>query len=687
LEKRYQFRDQQGRCTTFFQSGDAIWLAELCGLDCGMRPSIPLGEPIPALVALEFDEDYSIGNDFHLMYSQVVDELSFEANWTVGKAELQWHSLWTLEPITGVWSRQDRLVNPGEKISRISKALPRFYFPQNKIELYVQKSTWAHENQGEWIGVVSAEQTLKSLAGRTNQGASPYLFVREQARDTGIAFHLLPQGNWIIHLSSTRRDNPPSNLHTFIELGLSNEGLQVDLKPGETFELPEILIQPVSPGQPEAGAAGIHRYILDRYFSRWTGNGQKGIKPFAPLLYNTWFDSFENLNLERLRFQLQAAREIGCEIFVVDAGWYGNGQGPWDRQVGDWSEKRQAAFKGHMSEFADEVRQAGLGFGLWMEPERLAASSPVLSSHPDWFLPCPYDYFRFDLVQQAAGNFLLDEISRLVETYKLAWMKIDFNLEMGREADGLAGYYQAWYELLGRLRSRFPDIFFEGCASGGMRLDLNTLRHFDGHFLSDTVNPVDMLRITQGALLRVPAGRLTRWAVLRSGEWPDQVIAPEGANWDKAFVADVDFICRAALPGMFGYSGDLAGLSSQIKQRLRQHSEFYKNWREFMTWSICHLLTPVENIKVRNGWVAFQFQQPGEEAPQLIFVYRLDDDSPQKNIPLRNLEPRQAYHITNIDFPQANAGVFWGKELMEQGIAVELLTKFSAGIWVMRSIK
>ena len=49
-----------------------------------------------------------------------------------------------------------------------------------------------------------------------------------------------------------------------------------------------------------------------------------------------------------------------------------------------------------------------------------------------------------------------------------------------------------------------------------MRLELNMLAHFDAHFLSDTVNPVDTLRILQGTLLRLPPGRLAHWTVLRS---------------------------------------------------------------------------------------------------------------------------------------------------------------------------
>jgi hypothetical protein len=49
-----------------------------------------------------------------------------------------------------------------------------------------------------------------------------------------------------------------------------------------------------------------------------------------------------------------------------------------------------------------------------------------------------------------------------------------------------------------------------------MRLEINSQSHCDAHFLSDTVNPGDVLRIYEGALLRMLPGRLSKWAVMRS---------------------------------------------------------------------------------------------------------------------------------------------------------------------------
>ena len=86
--------------------------------------------------------------------------------------------------------------------------------------------------------------------------------------------------------------------------------------------------------------------------------------------------------------------------------------------------------------FADEVRSAGLGFGLWMEPERFGPGVPIRKEHPEWFFPREATFARIDLTRPDAREYLKREICRLVETYQLAWMKIDFKFELGRDAVG-----------------------------------------------------------------------------------------------------------------------------------------------------------------------------------------------------------------------------------------------------------
>jgi alpha-galactosidase len=406
----------------------------------------------------------------------------------------------------------------------------------------------------------------------------------------------------------------------------------------------------------------------------------------------------DRLDVLLLRGQLAVAREIGCEVFVVDAGWFGPGGPGWWDQAGDWREKTSDAFHGAMGDFADEVRAAGLGFGLWMEPERFATGAPVRGEHPEWFLPAQDDLARIDLENPEAYRYLRGEIGRLVETYRLAWMKIDSNFELGDDSTGaeLHGYYTRWFALLDDLRAAYPETFFEGCAAGGMRLELNMLAHFDAHFLSDTVNPVDTLRILQGALLRVPPGRISRWAVLRparvpahggagAAQWEDTIITLGGAGGTPFESVNVDFALLAALPGAFGLSGDLAGLAAHAVARVRWATRFYKDWRGLIDRSVAHLLTPPKPIEDRWGWAALQLQDPlGGDS--LVFVYRLDDPRGLGVFPLRGLEADAAYQVFREDNPDRPEFTATGRQLMGHGLEAHLAAPGRGAVYSVRRV-
>jgi alpha-galactosidase len=586
---------------------------------------------------------------------------------------MQVKSDWTFCGETGIWSRKDQLKNLSKEPVTILKCLARFVFFPGHFDIYSQDSRWCCENQGFWQDLAHGKVVLGCEQARTCQGGTPYLFLRDKEQNRGVAFYILPKGNWTIRVNAQPFWNQ-SIPFTVVELGQGIENLKWQIPAKGSTELPELLIQGGPEGQPHLAAPRLQRYLLKNYFTT--------AKKSAPVIYNTWFDEFDHLVVARMRKQLAAAKAIGCEAFVIDAGWYGQSEGDWAAQTGDWREKLNGAFEGRMKEFADEVRAAGLGFGIWMEPERLCGGVPAVKEHPDWFIKSPQGFYP-DLQNKKTYAYIFGEISRLVEQYQLVWMKIDFNHNFGIDGSGTEffSYYEPWYRMLDELRAKYPKMFFEACASGGMRSDVHTLSHFDGHFLSDTVNPIDVLRIYQGALLRLPAGRMTKWVCLRSAGksvpeygnqkdmYPPSYVTPSSAIWESPVITDLDFIVRATLTGMPGFSGDLAGLPEEGLKRLKEHVAWYKQWRVFIVGSIGHLLTPPRRKEDRNGWICFQLQHPTQSA-NLVFAYRLDDQSGSKRFMLRDLDPDGKYSVRNTD--QTETRKMTGLELMENGLVVEL---------------
>ena len=682
-----------GQQTVFREAGNRAWLSKLCGLTCGKFGEDTDLSDVRGPAILRTGAGRQQLSATGTSFEQDVARIS----WQTSDGDLRLDCNWSVHPQTGVVSRRDRLTNKHDRPITLYRCQARLVFPPGQWEVYAQQSQWCNENQGTWLALHTGSLKFGCLPGRTTEGGAPYCCLRELGTGAALAFHILPQGNWSIEVRArpVQNDLP----YAVVSLGMADDDLHLELAPGASLELPEILFQALPSGEPHLSAHVLHQYTQ--------ADLMPSGRPELPMVYNTWFDQFQVLEPSRLREQLAVASQIGCEIFVIDDGWYGTGvdgsaseaENLW-LQTGDWHEQRIGAFRGEMKTFADEVRAAGLGFGLWMEPERFGPKAPVWKEHPDWFLSEEAPFARIDLQNPAACAYIRNEISRLVETYELAWMKVDFNFRLGTDATGaeLSGYYEAWYRLLDEIRAEYPDTVFEGCASGGMRFDLSTLAHFDAHFLSDTVHPVDVLRIWQGALLRFPPGAIIKWLVLRSIERtipaftksvaasPVTVATPCGALWEPSETVDIDFAAAAALPGMFGLSGDLASLPPEARRRLAEHVAFFKRWRKVIHGSVAHLLTPPRPKKDRSGWAAVQLLHQACQT-SITSVYRLDDGSSSKTFRLRGLEPEENYQVSAHIPAGQTPRQYRGHELLEQGLQVDLPTRYRAGVFVIEKNK
>lgn len=656
-----------------------IWLESLFGLSCAKDG--PLRSR--GWFSLATADGPISDNDIELV-SFEFNQADFTLEWKTPTG-LRWQCAWTFDAVNEIWRRQDSLHNDSDQAVVITRCLSRFAFSPDVYELYNQASRWCNENQGQWQRLDHGQIILTCEGGRTTQGGTPFAGLQTRDGETGLAVHLLPMGNWEIRI--TNHTHMSSQHYVTLDAGLATNNLRLSLLAEESIELPALLLHGLRNGRIESNTPALHAYALESVFPQPRD---------IPVVYNTWFDYFEHLNVERLCQQLAAAKQIGCEVFVVDAGWYGQGKGGWAAQCGDWREKLDSAFHGQMKDFADRVRAAGLGFGLWMEPERLCSGVPAVIKHPDWFPLSESGCHYPDLDKPAARNYVRSEIARLIETYDLAWMKVDFNHRIGPDGSGaeLHGYYRAWYALLDEVKREYPNTIFEGCASGGLRMDLNTLRYFAVNFLSDSVNPVDVLRIREGALLRIPPGKIGLWMALRSvgkhlpeygksqNEQTARVAVPCGATWNESAVVDLDFAVRIAMCGMLGLSGDLAGLSEAHRTRLAEHVVFFKTWRGCIASSKAHLLTPPGPIEDHTGWTAIQLQSHKDDT-SLVFVYRLNDMANQRRFSVKSLSPEKSYTVCDVD---RNSSVVnrTGEQLMREGIEVNLPAPNRATIFEIR---
>lgn len=577
-------------------------------------------------------------------------------------------AVWQIEKEYKLVSCKYTFSNISDKEITVRRVLPRFVFAPGDYEVYHQLNRWGAENQIQCVKLAGADIYLHGRPARSTVGSAPFAMLKDTENSAGAIFHVLPAGNWQIQMRSDILSN--ESPIPVVEAGLADTDLYMKLAAKESIELPEIIVQIAPQADLKVTGADIQRYMIDKRLPDSLN--------LPPVIYNTWLYRFTNFSVEQLREQLKVAKEIGCETFIIDAGWFGPGES-WGG-VGDWREKEKEPFFGNMSGFADEVRAAGLNFGFWIEPERWAKNIPIRAEHPEWF---PEDTTRIDLTQPAAAEHFHDVIADNVRKFGAKYIKVDFNASVGYDESGteLYNYCKVLNAQFERLRKEFPDLLIENCGSGALRNDLRTAMLYDHDFVSDNANPFETLRIRQGLCMRSMPGRVLNWLVMRAA--PDrrtkvsnclQVLASLAGTWDEAAIFNLDYVMISGLLGIPGFSGDLSEFSPEVKARIKEYIDFYKENRRDIVNSHCYLLTPYDDkITDYEKYVVFQMQKQNAD-DSLVFVFSNGySRRGAHSFPMQNLDPAKKYQVKKLFAENDEAVIVTGADLMAYGIAAVTL--------------
>lgn len=661
-------------------------LSSLCGMSCGYHA----GEndcSRSGLALLGIDTRRLEGRKLHYGIDSASDgKLCFNAS--DGDRTIRWEGIWAFEPEFGIVSCRARLANVSDRPVTVRRALPRWVFSPGDYEVFWQMSRWCQENRLQSQRLRGSDILLHGRPARSSVGSTPFCVLCDTENRSGVAFHVLPRGNWSIRIRSDIQNS--ESPVAVVEAGLADTDLFLSLRPGETLELPEVLVQEVPEGDVSNLGAPLHRYMIRKRLP------EAKLRE-APVVYNSWLYRFTKFTREQLRRQLRAAKEIGCEVFVVDAGWFGEG-GSWFGQVGNWREQKNGPFHGDMAAFADEVRAAGLGFGFWMEPERWAENIPVRKEHPEWF---PEHTSRIDLTQAPAAEHFHDVIADNVRKFGAAYLKIDFNADAGYDGSGaeLYHYCAALKEQLGRLREEFPELVIENCGAGGLRNDLSTATIYDHAFLSDNTHPYEALRIRQGAIMRFPPGRLQSWSVMRPQperrtqvSQEDLVLCAAG-TWDEAALFNLNFVMISGLLGIPGFSGDLADLEPELRKKIAAYVRYYKDNRKFFLNShVFQLSAPGTGPDAddREKFMVFQMQADDCD-DSLVFAFSNGFSCRTvRQFRLRELDPKVDYRVRPLFETHAKETVRKGADLMKYGLETVFMEnehiRHQAGLYAISRI-
>jgi alpha-galactosidase len=306
-----------------------------------------------------------------------------------------------------------------------------------------------------------------------------------------------------------------SNGFTRVLMGLNSLHSSIKVQPGETFQSPEAVAIYSSEGM-----GGLSRSFHDLYRNHLSRH--KATKETRPILLNSWEGLGFNINETSLVNLAGEAEELGVQLFVNDDGWFGveyprnnDSQG-----LGDWTPNPRLFPKG-LAPYVQSVNNltvlndssTPMQFGIWVEPEMVNPNSTLYNEHPDWVLHAgkyPRSLTRNQLVLNVGlpevQDFIIGAVSKILDSANIQYVKWDNNRAMHEMAHPSADYEYilGLYRVLENLTTKYPNVLWEGCASGGGRFDPGLLHYWPQHWTSDNTDASDRLTIQMGTSLVYP---------------------------------------------------------------------------------------------------------------------------------------------------------------------------------------
>jgi alpha-galactosidase len=470
---------------------------------------------------------------------------------------------------SGVISADTRLTNLGDDDlyvdHMVTLALPVTRRLSDRLTL---TGRWAAEFQPVREPVGRGAWLQESRVGRSSHHAFPAVVLMEPSTNAthGEAWGL--QLAW-------------SGNHRLLVQPLRMGGLQLQagelllpgevcLRPGESVTSPTLHLCRSSQGLGALSQAW-HRFVRDRVLPR----------PLAPrpVQFNTWEATYFDHNPLRLQALASKAAELGVERFVLDDGWFVARH--HDRAgLGDWTPCPDRYPQG-LALLANHCQALGMSFGLWVEPEGVSQDSALFRAHPDWVLgvagleqPLGRHQYVLNLGLPQAREHLHQQLSTLLRSAPIRYLKWDMNRDMTHAAgpDGTAAtrkHVLGLYQLIDQLRSDFPGLDIETCASGGARADLGMLQRTSRVWVSDCNDPLERQRMQRALLNFLPPEVMG-------------VHVGDAVSHTTGRVSGMQLRTLNALFGHFGLEADLLKLTPDEAQHLQDAIAFYKAQRQWL---------------------------------------------------------------------------------------------------------
>lgn len=411
------------------------------------------------------------------------------------------YKAWANENVIEQWTEIQHKQKDAVTLKKFASA--NLFFTGNEFYLTSFGNEWAKEMQRNEEKLTRGIKSIDSKLGtRAHLLQSPNFilsFDGKAAENNGTV--VLGQLAWSSNFRYDFEVDPQGNVR-FIA-GINPFASEYELQPGEVFKTPGLVYVVSHNGTGEA-SRNLHSWARD--YRVLDGNGER------LTLLNNWEATYFDFDENKLTALFKDARELGVDLFLLDDGWFANKypRNSDNAGLGDWQENKKKLPHG-IGYLVEEATKEGVKFGIWIEPEMVNPKSELYENHTDWVIrqpERPEKYFRnqlvLDLSNPEVQDFVFGVVDRLLsENPELAFIKWDCNSVIYNahsaylEKEGLPQthiyieYTKGLYNVMQRVREKFPKVPIMMCSGGGGRGDYELFKYFTEFWPSDDTDPLE----------------------------------------------------------------------------------------------------------------------------------------------------------------------------------------------------
>jgi alpha-galactosidase len=459
------------------------------------------------------------------------------------------------------------------------------------------------------------------------------------------------------------------------------------LHPGEEIRTPRVLMLFWEQDRMR-GHNMLRRHLLRRH--RPTPEGQPLV---APLCNGNWGGTPAEVHLDNIRKIVD--HDLPFEYYWIDAEWFGK-PGHWMENAGNWNPRPDLYPEDGFKPISDLLHANGRKFLVWFEFERVAPGTPWAEECKDWLLEVTpdssvtwadygewmgaADWVKWEsrrnqlgkgdrllnLGNPEARRFLTDFLSEKIDEWGIDCLRQDSNvahLAYWRNADApdrqgiteiryVEGQYALWDELL----ERHPGLIIDNCASGGRRIDLESISRATPLWRTDyTVGHRNCTAIqcqTYGLSFWVPVNGTG------GGYINDCDLYTMCSTMSSAWVVGLHGFGDAPQPNIpdeypYDHARDL--LHKYLQVRRFYYGDYYP-------------LT--EYSQADDAWMAYQLHLPETDEGLIVVLKRPRSPYSRAIFALQGLQAEHEYELADLDREQTETAS--GAQLTDGGLAVTL---------------